>query len=156
MYLPSSIIDCMRVHSMSQSIRSLLQQNTSNQSPSSTLCIVLSVQHSTHIRFGSMMKCTLEFSSLSCHGNRCLRFWNSSFQTHTSVCITQGRERRRRRWDYPQFTWKLCSVKKGVKGAIIHIIKYSTENRDCRDWRHSSRPCSPCDAVNMVVVCVCA
>ena len=44
-------------------------------------------------------------------------------------------------------TWKMCSVKKGVKGAIIRVIKYSTENRDCRDWRHSSRPCSPCDRV---------
>lgn len=47
-------------------------------------------------------------------------------------------------------TWKMCSVKKGVKGAIIRVIRYTTENRACRDWRHSSRPCSPCDRVKVV------
>ena len=46
-------------------------------------------------------------------------------------------------------TWKMCSVKKGVKGAIIRVIRYTTENRACRDWRHSSRPCSPCDGVKV-------
>ena len=30
-------------------------------------------------------------------------------------------------------TWKMCSVKKGVKGAIIRVIRYTTENRACRD-----------------------
>ena len=41
-------------------------------------------------------------------------------------------------------TWNMCSVRKGVKGAIIRVIRYTTEKRDCRAWRHSSRPCSPC------------
>ena len=35
-------------------------------------------------------------------------------------------------------TWNMCSVRKGVKGAIILVIRYTTEKRDCRAWRHSS------------------
>ena len=63
----------------------------------------------------------------------------------------EGEERRERKkggefegGEGVEGTWNICSVRKGVKGAIILVIKYTTEKRDCRAWRHSSRPCSPC------------
>ena len=67
----------------------------------------------TDLGFGSMVKCTLAFSLDSSQLCRWRRFWN------------------------------MCSVKKGVKGAIMEVIRNTTEHRACMESRHWSVPSSP-------------
>ena len=37
----------------------------------------------------------------------------------------------------------MCSVKKGVNGAIMEVIRNTTEHRACMESRHWSVPSSP-------------